>query len=256
MGVRVELQRKLNTEELMFLNCGIGEDSRESLGLQGDPTSPSWRSVLNMHWKDWCWSSNSNILATWCRELTHLKRLWFWERLRAGGEGDERGWDGWMASPTQWTWVWVDSRSCWWTGRPGMLHFMGSQRVGHDWVTELNWTLTESNSVLLRYAAQTTPYTLGLKTGAIFLLSTMVLQVKHHSKRCSILAPWWGRPQMGRLKWLWATSAEADCEFAVYLISGSFHGMSSCHFSSMSAQESHTLYTEAQSFNNDRSNRW
>ena len=59
---------------------------------------------------------------------------------------------------------------------------------------------------------------------------------------------------MGRLKWLWATSAEADCEFAVYLISGSFHGMSSCHFSSMSAQESHTLYTEAQSFNNDRSN--
>ena len=65
---------------------------------------------------------------------------WCWEGLGAGGEGDDRGWDGWMASPTQWTWVWVNSRSWWWTGRPGVLEFMGSQRVGHDWVTELNWT--------------------------------------------------------------------------------------------------------------------
>ena len=72
----------------MLLNCGVGEDSWESLGLQGDPT----------------------------------------------------GWDGWMAPPTRWTWVWVDSWSWWWTGRPGVLRFMGSQRVGHDWVTELNWT--------------------------------------------------------------------------------------------------------------------
>ena len=66
-----------------------------------------------------------------------LERLWCWERLRAG-EGDDRGWDGWMASPTQWTWVWVDSGGQWWTGRPGVLWFMGSQRVGHDWGTELN----------------------------------------------------------------------------------------------------------------------
>ena len=73
-------------------------------------------------------------------ELAHLKRPWCWERLRAEGEGDDRGWDGWMASPTQWTWVWVNSRSWWWTGRPGVLRFMGSQRVGHDWATELNWT--------------------------------------------------------------------------------------------------------------------
>ena len=58
----------------------------------------------------------------------------------AGGEGDDKGWDGWMASPTRWTWVWVNYRSWWWTGRPGMLRFMGSQRVGHDLVTELNWT--------------------------------------------------------------------------------------------------------------------
>ena len=93
-----------------------------------------------MHWKDWCWSWNSNNLVTCCEELTHLKRPWCWERLKAGGEGDDRGWDGWMASLTRWTWVWVNSGSWWWTGRPGVLRFMGSQRVGHDWVTELNWT--------------------------------------------------------------------------------------------------------------------
>ena len=93
-----------------------------------------------VHLKDWCWSWNSNILATSCEELTHWKRLWCWEGLGAGGEGDDRGWDGWMASTTRWTWVWVNSGSWWWTGRPGMLQFMESQRVGHDWVTELNWT--------------------------------------------------------------------------------------------------------------------
>ena len=65
--------------------------------------------VLGVHWKDWCWSWNSNSLATWCEELTHLKRPWCWERLKVGGEGDDREWDGWMASPTQWTWVWVNS---------------------------------------------------------------------------------------------------------------------------------------------------
>ena len=78
-------------------------------------------------------------LATCCEELTPLKRPWCWERLRAGGEGDG-WWDGCMASPTQWTRVWVNSRSWWWTGRPGMLQFMGSQRVRHDWATEVNWT--------------------------------------------------------------------------------------------------------------------
>ena len=67
--------------------------------------------------------------------------LWYWERLRAGGEGDNRGWDGWMASPTQWTWVWVNSGSWGWTGRPGILRCIGSQRVRHNWVTELNWLI-------------------------------------------------------------------------------------------------------------------
>ena len=87
-----------------------------------------------------CWSWNSNTLATWCEELTHLKRLWCWERLKVGGEGDNRGWDSCMASPTQRPWVWVYSRSWWWTGKPGLLQSLGSHRVRQDWETEVNWT--------------------------------------------------------------------------------------------------------------------
>ena len=87
-----------------------------------------------------CWSWNSNTLATSCEELTHWKRPWCWEGLGAGGEGDDRGGDGWMASPTQWTWVWVNSKSWRLTGRPSLLQSMGSQRVRHNWTTELNWT--------------------------------------------------------------------------------------------------------------------
>ena len=79
-------------------------------------------------------------LATSCEELTHWKRPWCWEGLGAGGEGDDRGGDGWMASPTWCIWVWVNSGSWWWTGRPGVLWFMGSQRVGHDWATDLIWS--------------------------------------------------------------------------------------------------------------------
>ena len=79
------------------------------------------------------------------RRLTHLKILWCWERFKERGEGHDRGWDDWMTSLTQWTWVWVTSASWWWTGRPGVLRFMGSQRVGHDWATELNWTEEYSN---------------------------------------------------------------------------------------------------------------
>ena len=134
---------------MMLLNCGVGEDfwvfssllSLQSLGLQGDPTSPFWRrSALGFLWKVWCKSWNSSTLATSRKGLTHWKRLWCWEGLGVGGEEDDRGWDGWMASLTQWTWVRVNSGSWWWTGRPGVLRFMGSQRVGHDWATELNWT--------------------------------------------------------------------------------------------------------------------
>ena len=122
----------------MLLNCGVEEDSRESLGLQGDQTSKSYRkSVLNIHWEDWCWSWTSNTLATRCKELTHWKRPWCWERLKAEGEEDDRGCDSWIASPTRWTRVWASSRSWWWTGKPGVLQSMGSQRVRHNWTTEL-----------------------------------------------------------------------------------------------------------------------
>ena len=98
--------------------------------------------------KEWCWSWNSGTLATSCIELTHWKRFRCWEGLGAGGEGDDRGWDGWMASLTRWTWAWVNSRSWWWTGRPGVLQFMGLQIVGHDWKTELNWNKWERISDL------------------------------------------------------------------------------------------------------------
>ena len=80
-----------------------------------------------------------------CKEWTHWKRLWCWEGLKAGGEGDDRGWDGGMASLTQWTWVWVNYGSWWWTGRPGVLQSMGSQRDRHDWETELKWCYLFTN---------------------------------------------------------------------------------------------------------------
>ena len=82
---------------------------------------------LTVHWKDWCWSWNSNTLATWCYVPTHWKRSWWWERLRAGGEGGDRGQDDWMASLTQWTWVWANSGSWWKIGKPGLLQSMGLQ---------------------------------------------------------------------------------------------------------------------------------
>ena len=78
------------------------------------------------------------------RRVDSLEKTLIWEGLAAGGKGDYRGWDGGMASPARWTWVWVNSRSWWWTGRPGVQWFMGSQRVGHDWATELNWKLVLS----------------------------------------------------------------------------------------------------------------
>jgi len=105
-----------------------------------------------------CWSWNSNTLATWCDDWTHLKRPWCWEGLKAGGEGDNRGWNGWMSSSKQWTWVWVGSGSWWWTGKPGMLQSTGSQRVGHDWASELtdwlNW-LTDFLLILKRLNRET-----------------------------------------------------------------------------------------------------
>ena len=139
-GVKVGLWRKLSAEELMLLNCGVGEDS----------------------WVLWtARRSNQSILKEISPEISsegmmpNLKLQYFGHLMRRvdslektlmlGGIGGRRRrgrqkWDGWMASLTQWTWVWVNSRSWWGTGRPGVLWFMGSQRVGHDWAAELNWT--------------------------------------------------------------------------------------------------------------------
>ena len=95
------------------------------------------KSALNTHWKNWCWSSSSNILATWCEESPHWEWPWCLEILRAGGEGDDRGWNGWMASPTQWTWVWAYFRKWWRTGKPGVLQSVGwqSQTQLSSWTT-------------------------------------------------------------------------------------------------------------------------
>ena len=93
-------------------------------------------STLNIHWKYWCWSWSSNYSATWCKEPTRWKRRRCWERLRTKGEGGDRGWDGWMASLTQWTWVWTNSRRWYSIGKPGVLQFIGSQSVRHNLATE------------------------------------------------------------------------------------------------------------------------
>ena len=150
-----------------FWTVVSGVDSWESLGLQRDQTSQSWRkSLLNIHWKDWCCSWSSDILATWCEELTHLERPRCWERLKLGGNGDNRGWDGWMVSLTQWTWVWASSRNWWWTGRPGVLQSMETQVSN----------CSELNSVVLATKIKGLPLCVGLqiafKTGKSWKLGS------------------------------------------------------------------------------------
>ena len=141
MDVRVGLWRKLNAEELMLFWTVVLEKTFESpLDCKEiKPVNPkgnqSWIFIERTDAE-----AETPILWPLDVELTHWKRPWCWERLKAGGEGDNRGWDGWMASLTQWTWVWVNSRSWWWTGKTGTLQSMGSQRVRHDLATELNWT--------------------------------------------------------------------------------------------------------------------
>ena len=134
----VGLWRKLIAKELLLLNCGVEEDSWQFLGLQGDPTS---------HPKgDQSWVFFGRNDAKLKRQyFGHL--MWRFDSLEktlmlwgtgGAGEGEDRGWDGWMASLTQWTWFWLNSRSWWWTRRPACCNSCGC-RVGHDWVTELHW---------------------------------------------------------------------------------------------------------------------
>ena len=120
----------------MLLNFCVGEHSWESFGLQGDQTSQSWRKLaLNINWKDWWWSLNSNTLATWCKELTHLKGPWCWGRLKAGGEGmTEDEMVGWHHQLDGHEFEQVGS--WWWTRRPGVLQSTGSQ----SWTQLSDWT--------------------------------------------------------------------------------------------------------------------
>ena len=127
-------------------NCGkffkvVLEKTLESpLDSKIKPVHPKGNQSWTFFGRNWCW--NSKTLATWWEELTHWKRSWCWERLKAGGEGNDRGWDVWMASLTRWTWVWACSASWWWTGKPGVLQSKGLRRVGHNWATKLNWCLS------------------------------------------------------------------------------------------------------------------
>ena len=138
--MRVGLWRKLSTEELMLWTVVLEKTLESPLDCKEiQPVHPKGD-------QPWVFFGRTDVKLK-LQYFGHLmwrvdswKRPWCWEGLGAGGEGDNIGWDGWMASPTWWTWVWVNSRSWWWTGRPGVLRFMESQRIGHDWVTELNWT--------------------------------------------------------------------------------------------------------------------
>ena len=129
MDVRVGLWRNLSAEELILLKCGVARRSNQSILKEISPGCSLEGLMLKL---------KLQYFGHLMRRLTHWKRLGCWEGLGAGGEGDDRGWDGWMTSPTRWTWVWVNSGSWWWTGRPGVLRFLESQRVGHYWATELN----------------------------------------------------------------------------------------------------------------------
>ena len=124
-----------------------------------------WRRLLRVPWTARRWNQSvlkeinpehsleGLMLKLKLQYFGQLKRPWCWERLKVGGEGDYRGWDGWAVSLTQWTWVWASSGSWWWTGKPGMLQSMGSQRVGHDWATKPNWQVLSEDLVSALAAA-------------------------------------------------------------------------------------------------------
>ena len=137
-------QRRQNTKELMLLNCAVGEDSWESLETARRSNQWILKEINSEYSLEWLMLRlKLQYFGQLMRRANSLKKKkpWCWERLKVEGERNDREWDGWMASLTQGTWVWVNTRSCWWTGRPGLLQSLFSQRVGHDWVAELNWTL-------------------------------------------------------------------------------------------------------------------
>ena len=151
------------------------EKTLESKEILKDPKG---KSILNIHSKDWYWSWNSNTLATWCEELTHLKRPCYWERLRAGGEGDNRGWSGCMASLTQWRWVWLNSGSWQWTGKP-----WGGKKL--DMTEQLNWTeLNWLTNMSPMFPAQL------LKTFPTFVSMEFSVSVPHYNSLNKVFLVW------------------------------------------------------------------
>ena len=114
----------------------ILESPLDSKEIQAVPPkgNQSW-----IHWKDWCWSWKLQYFAHLIQRTNSFEETLMLGKTEGRGEGDDRRWDDWMASLTWWTWVWINSRSWWWTGKPGVLQSMRSQRVRHSWATELNW---------------------------------------------------------------------------------------------------------------------
>ena len=142
MDVRVGLWRKLSAFDWCFWTVVLEKTLESPLDCKEiQPVHPkgnhSWIFIGRT-------DAEAETLILWPPDvknyLTLWKKPWFWPKFKAGGKGDDRGWNDWMASLTQWTWVWMNSGRWWWTGRPGVLRFMGSQRVRNDWATELNWT--------------------------------------------------------------------------------------------------------------------
>ena len=150
MDVRVGLWRKLSTKELMLLTVVLEKTLESPLVCKEiKPVHPKGD-------QSWVFIGMTDVEAETPILWPPNEKSWLiWKDPDAGKdwgqekEGDDRGWNGWMASPTQWTWVWVDSGSWWWTGRPGVLQFMGLQRSRHDWATELNWTTRGRSFCLL-----------------------------------------------------------------------------------------------------------
>ena len=148
----------LSAEEFMLLNCGVGEDFCESLGLQGDPTSPSKGN------QSWIFIGRSDVEAEtpifWPPDAKNWLigkypdsgKHWRWE-----DKGKDRGWDSWVASLTQLTWIWVSSGSWWWIGKPGVPQSMGLQRVWHDWATKPNWTEITYSTALAHHVVHAWP---------------------------------------------------------------------------------------------------
>ena len=171
MDVRVGLWRRLSAKELMLLNCGVGEDSWEFLWT----ARRSNQSILKISPRMSLEGMMMKLKLQYWSTSTLWKRLWCWEGLGEGGEEEDRGWDGWMASWTRWTWVWVNSGSWWWTGRPGVLWFMGSQRVRHDWVTELNWMLPQERLNLSHQMVMYSLFQIAVKISVEFIKYTAFL---------------------------------------------------------------------------------